>query len=139
MPAETSLRRLKSRPEFLRIQRNGRRFATPGFVLQACPVRPGTAGAAPRAAGDIGFGLTASRKVGNAVARNRARRRLRALAVEGLPGMARPGVDYVIIARSGTNRRSWTDLQQDLRLALKRLKMLATGPSGDPAPDRSAS
>jgi len=128
MRAANRLRRLRRRPEFLRVQRNGRRFATPGLVLQACPVRrpatpPGDTGSAPT--DDIGIGFTASKKVGNAVLRNRARRRLKALVRETMPAAARPGVDYVMIARQGTIARPWPALQQDLIVALKRLKMLS--------------
>lgn len=120
MRADNRLRRLRRRPEFLRVQRNGRRFATPGLVLQACPVpQPASSGATD----DIGIGFTASKKVGNAVARNRARRRLKALVREHLPTAAKRGVDYVVIARQGTIARPWPDLQQDLMTALKRLKM----------------
>lgn len=112
------IRRLLKRREFLRVARKGRRFATPGIVVQACP-RPG--------AGDIGLGLTASRKVGKAVVRNRARRRLRALAHEVLPSCARPGYDYVLIARAATATRSFAGLRDDLNQALRRLKLRVGG------------
>jgi len=68
------------------------------------------------------FGLTASRKVGGAVARNRARRRLRALAREVLAAHAPLDYDYVLIARPATVTRPYDDLRNDLILALKRLK-----------------
>jgi len=131
MRAANRLRRLRRRPEFLRVQRNGRRFATPGLVLQACPVhQPATLSGPAGSSGsahldDIGIGFTASKKVGNAVARNRARRRLKALVREHMPTAAKPGVDYVVIARQGTITRPWPALQQDFMAALKRLKMLA--------------
>jgi ribonuclease P protein component len=64
------------------------------------------------------LGLTASKKTGNAVRRNRARRRLRALARTELAMRARAGTDYVIIARHGTADRSWSDLASDLDKAL---------------------
>ena len=51
--------------------------------------------------GEIRIGITASRKIGNAVARNRAKRRLRAAAREALPLSGRPGHDYVLVARAG--------------------------------------
>lgn len=120
MPEAKPLRRLKRRPEFLRVQHKGRRWATPGLVLQACPVRAADDSADPT----IGIGLTASKKVGNAVHRNRARRRLRALTHASLSIQAKPGVDYVLIARQGTLTRSWDDLQSDLTVALKKLKKL---------------
>ena len=85
---------------------------TPGLVLQA-RCRP-----EPDAGPSIGVGFTASRKVGNAVARNRARRRLRALAAEILPRAGKPGVDYVLIARGGTLKRPHIGLTEDLKTAL---------------------
>ena len=111
-----ALRRLVARREFLRVARRGRRWATPGLVMQACPAEDG-------AAGDIGIGLTASRKVGKAVARNRARRRLRALARDYLPRHAVPGHDYVLIARAATVTRPFIALRQDLKQALQRLDL----------------
>ena len=120
MAAEPTLRRLRRRPEFLRVRHQGRRWIAPGLVLQVCAVRnAGSDGPA-----DIGFGLTASKKVGNAVERNRARRRLRALAAGKLRRLAKPGTDYVLIARRATLTRPWPDLQRDLCEALDRLKKL---------------
>jgi len=69
----------------------------------------------------IRYGLTASGKVGIAVIRNRARRRLRALAVEVLPPHAAPGHDYVLIARGTTITRDFSDLRGDLTTALQKL------------------
>ena len=64
-------------------------------------------------------GFTASKKIGNAVLRNRAKRRLRALAREVLTGLARPGWDYVLVARPEvTVTRPYADLQGDLEQAL---------------------
>lgn len=120
MAAEPTLRRFRRRPEFLRVRHKGRRWIAPGLVLQTC--------AMPKAGADgpveIGIGLTASKKVGNAVERNRARRRLRALATGDLRRLAKPGTDYVLIARRATLTRPWPDLQRDLYDALKRLNKL---------------
>jgi ribonuclease P protein component len=69
----------------------------------------------------IRVGFTASRKVGNAVARNRARRRLKALADELLPQRGLRATDYVLIARQATVERDFDDLRRDLRSALDRL------------------
>ena len=96
--------------------RRGRKWAAPGLVLQACPRGPSS-----ECEGEIRYGLTASRKVGGAVVRNRARRRLRAAAVEVLPDAGRPGTDYVLIARVGTVRRPYRDLLRDLQVALERV------------------
>ena len=73
------------------------------------------------AATPVRFGLTASKKIGNAVVRNRARRRLRALAQEILPLEGKPGFDYVMIGRVHTALRPWQKLKNDLRSALKAL------------------
>jgi len=117
-----SLRRLRKRPEFLRVARAGRRWVTPGLILQ---VRRRQADETPRAAPDeteaIGVGFTASRKVGKAVERNRARRRLRAVAREVLPQAGAPGHDYVLIARAGTLGRPYIELSKDLKTALARV------------------
>jgi len=126
--AATPLRRLLKRPEFLRVARKGRKWAAPGMVVQVL-ARPkamrdgGLRGAdGDETAPDIGVGFTASKKVGGAVLRNRAKRRLRALAQEILPFEARPGIDIVLIARQSTPNRPYEKLRQDLRDALTRLK-----------------
>ena len=92
----------------------------PGLVLQA-GVRPRDerpSSALPESA--VRYGLTASRKVGGAVVRNRARRRLRALAEGLLPQHGKPGCDYVLIARQETAGRDFSALQADLLEALSR-------------------
>ncbi len=71
---------------------------------------------------EIGVGFTASRKVGSAVERNRARRRLRAVAREILPTAGRPGYDYVLIARAATLRRPYMELAEDLKAALAHVR-----------------
>lgn len=130
MPA--TLARLKKRADFLRVAGQRKKWATPGLVLQAAPVPSGPADATPEAgANSAGFpccgaetiriGFTTSKKVGNAVARNRARRRLRAAVDEVFPGLARPGLDYVVIGRRETVDRPYSLLLQDLRTALKRV------------------
>jgi len=70
----------------------------------------------------VRVGFTASRKVGNAVVRNRAKRRLRAAAAEILSRDGRPGTDYVLIARAGTGERRYTDLVADLAGALRQVE-----------------
>ncbi len=105
--------RLKIRPDFLRAARGIRR-STAGLTLELCPT-PENAGNPDR----IRVGFTASRKVGNAVARNRAKRRLRAAAAALLPLHGRGGHDYVLVARTATLTRVFDDLLGDLAGALK--------------------
>jgi len=66
------------------------------------------------------------------VARNRAKRRLRAVAAEILPALAAPGYDYVLIGRTETLQRPYSLLLQDLRTALKRVGALRQVESGNP-------
>lgn len=66
-------------------------------------------------------GFTVSRKVGNAVIRNRVRRRLRAVAAEMLPDHAEPGHDYVLIGRAGALKRPYDALRGDLEVSLRKL------------------
>ena len=67
----------------------------------------------------VRVGFTASKKIGNAVLRNRAKRRLRALVREVLPPLANPGWDYVLVARpEATVTRDFAALRDDLRAAL---------------------
>ena len=91
----------------------------PGFVLQAAPVPADLTQPAIR------VGFTVSRKVGNAVARNRVRRRLREIARMVIPGQARPDLDYVLVGRQAALARDFAAMRQELLEALKRLKALA--------------
>ncbi len=111
--------------------RIGRRWAAPGLVLQCAPA----ATASGRAAGPR-VGFTASRRVGGAVARNRARRRLRAAAEQVLPRLARADRDYVLIARTGTNARRFEQLVADLAAALGKVGALRAEPVGGREPRR---
>lgn len=67
------------------------------------------------------LGLTVSKKVGNAVVRNRMRRRLRELARAILPAAGIAGADHVLIGRAGGIERPFADLAGDLERALARL------------------
>jgi ribonuclease P protein component len=110
----SGLARLKTRADFLRVAAARRRAVRPGLVLQAAPQPPGS--------GDretVRVGFTASRRVGNAVVRNRAKRRLRAAAADVLARDGRPGTDYVLIARAATGERAYAELVGDLRSALR--------------------
>lgn len=114
------LGRLKRRAEFLRVAATGRKAVAPGIVLQAIERAMPSSGGKP----SIHVGFTASKKVGNAVARNRTKRRLRALAASVLPKHAEGGRDYVLIARQATLSRNFRDLESDLLQALARVGAL---------------
>lgn len=128
------LGRLSKRADFLRVARAGRKWVTSGLILQALkrPGALGSAGGGEEIQADLRYGLTASRKVGNAVTRNRARRRLRALSHEILAQRGRPGTDYVLIARRETPMRPYRSLAADLETALERIE----GPGGERRRDR---
>lgn len=66
----------------------------------------------------VRVGFTATKKIGGAVERNRAKRRLREAARLVLPLHARPSHDYVFIARGGTGTREWARLLDDVKTAL---------------------
>ena len=103
---------LKKRADFLACAR-AERTGTPGFMLQGRNRGDG---------GGVRVGFTCSKKVGNAVARNRAKRRLREISRLVLADAGRPGWDYVLIGRAGeTATRDFMAMQRELRSALKRL------------------
>ena len=123
--------RLKRRAEFLQVAAANRKWVAPGLILQVRrqPSTESQTEAAPLAARlePVRVGFTASRKVGNAVARNRARRRLRSVAREVL-SHAEPGNDFVLIARPATVDRDYQALVTDLVAGLKRLKLYRSEP-----------
>lgn len=144
------IERLKQRADFLQAAR-GKRAAMPGLVLQMrqraqqpkespqltrqppqmgakADASPDTPSDTPSDMGeeaakkaDFRVGYTVTRKVGNAVTRNRAKRRLRAAANAILPRYGLPGRDYVVIGRAGTLTRPFTLLLSDLEKALAKV------------------
>lgn len=105
-----SLTRLLRRRDFLYVA-NGEYRAAKGLVLQARP-------ASAPSPSTIRYGLTATKKTGNAVCRNRIRRRLRALANELLPELGQAGMDYVLVGRIDTLTRAYSALKQDFVYAI---------------------
>lgn len=110
---------LKRRREFLRVAGAGHKWVAPGLILQARRQAPEDTRAGGGEAFRVGF--TVSRKVGGAVDRNRARRRLKAAAERVMPRHARPGHDFVLIGRRATLKRGFPALVGDLETALKKL------------------
>lgn len=119
-PDRPALHTLRVRREFLAVAKGDKQVRR-GLVLQARSRRPDTDTDADIDAAAIRFGLTATKKIGNAVIRNRTRRRLRVLAHEILSAHGQPGYDYVLIGRAATKHRTWEGLRTDLRSALKKV------------------
>ena len=116
------------RADFLRAA-SARRQGTAGFLLQARR-RDGAEPVAPQV---IRVGYTCSKKLGNAVARNRAKRRLRALAREVIPAQGQGGWDYVLVGRpEATATRDFAEMRADLARALARVHAGPDPRSPDP-------
>ena len=114
-PAPPLPERLQRRAEFLRVASKGRKAPVHGLVLQALP-RDDT--------GPARIGFTVTKKVGNAVIRNRTRRRLKEAARLVLNAQPVAGVDLVLIGRDATRGRDFLDLQDDFRRALRKTGVL---------------
>ena len=108
---------LQRRADFLAANR-GLRVARPGFVLLALP----NGGQGKR------YGITVTKKIGNAVVRNRMKRRFRELLRAALPEQGLPDHDHVLIGRDGGIERDFATLAQELAAALAR----AAAGKGDP-------
>lgn len=103
---------IKKRSDFLAANR-GKRYATPGFVLLVRDRQDDSTA--------IRFGITITKKVGNAVIRNRMRRRFRALAQEMLADKGKAGADHILIGRDSGIERDFDALRADMVKALGKL------------------
>lgn len=108
---------LTKRADFLAANR-GLRIARPGFVLLVNP----------NGLDQVRYGITVTKKIGNAVVRNRMKRRFRALLREALPASGLPGHDHVMIGRETGVERDFAKLREELAMALSR----AARGKGDP-------
>ncbi len=104
----SAIESIPTRAGFIAARVRGQKALAKGVVIQA--VHSGGTG--------WRLGLTATKKIGKAVTRNRARRRLRALAQAHLAPVARAGVDYVLIARHDTATGNWDDMVAGLGKAI---------------------
>ena len=109
----TRIATIRNRADFIAANR-GIRVARPGFVLLVKPE------SAPADEADMRFGVTVTKKIGNAVVRNRMKRRFRALARDVFPERGFPGSDHVMIGRAGGVEREFSKLRDDLASALRR-------------------
>jgi ribonuclease P protein component len=131
----TALLRLMRREDFLRVAAARRRWVTPAFILQArersregtnvaidaATVTSSNPAFVDRTIREVRVGFTVSRKVGNAVVRNRVRRRLRAAVDAVLPERAAPGFDLVLVGRNGGLTHPFERIKQDLAVALNKV------------------
>ncbi len=110
---------IKRSSEFQRV-RGGSRTANPSFVIEA-RVRPHDAKLAGATCTGPRVGFTITRKIGNAVVRNRIRRRFREV-LRGLdPGLLRAGHDYVMVARPGAIEQPFAELRTLIETAVNRV------------------
>ncbi|MDA9882633.1 ribonuclease P protein component [Candidatus Puniceispirillum sp.] len=112
------MKTIPSRAGFLAARSKGAKALARGLVIHAVI----------RDSDDWRIGLTATKKIGNAATRNRARRRMRALARDHLSPLAKNGIDYVLIARHDTATANWQDMAIGLQKAIRYLhRTIAAG------------
>ena len=107
---------IKASPDFQRIARQGRRWSGPAFIMQILKTEEGA---------QFRLGLTASRKVGNAIVRNRAKRRLREMVRLFLKAQKLAGFDLVLIAKTAAASQEFSLMEGEFRRGLEALKVLA--------------
>lgn len=123
-PDTPKIERMRTRPQFLAAAKA--KACARGAVLAQGRARQDDDPA-------IKLGFTATKKIGGAVVRNRAKRRLREAARQMAPLHARPGCDYVLVARGGVTTRAWARLLDDVKSAL--ISLAADLPAPGIAPD----
>lgn len=102
---------LKKRRDFVAMNTRAQKFITGCFILQALPNNSQS----------IRIGYTVTKKLGGAVVRNRIKRRLREAARQVLPKQAKPGYDYVFIARAKAQACDFSELTRDMEFAFSRI------------------
>ena len=120
-PPPFQKRRLKKRAEFLAVAGKGAKAPMPGLVMQLMTRADD---------GPCRVGFTVTKKVGNAVVRNRTKRRLREAVRLALDAEAFRGCDVVVIGRDRTADRPFADLMADVRRAAAKARQAAAGKSG---------
>ncbi len=120
---------LRNRADFLRLAASGRKWVSKGMIVQMAKMPQQD----EQDISGIRVGYTASKKVGNAVKRTRAKRRLREVVRRILPDRGRKGHDYVLIARPATVTLPFDQLIRDFNWCLKRLN---AGPDQNTPPAR---
>lgn len=110
--------RLLKRADFLRVQA-GRSAARRSFVLKGRPRQS----ACGRPASEARFGFAVTKRLGSAVVRNRARRRLKEAVRLVAPEHAKPGYDYVVIGRPGAVDAAFAEILEELRTALRSIHL----------------
>ena len=116
--ANTKIGRITGRPDYLAVAATGRKWVTPSFILQA---RPPSCTNSDDEMASARVGFTVSKKVGNAVKRSRARRRLKEAARTSFPSKAPAGWDFVIIGRAAAIDYPFEKMGADMRWALAKL------------------
>ncbi|MFL2659490.1 MAG: ribonuclease P protein component [Alphaproteobacteria bacterium] len=107
--------RMKKRADFLHLRDKGKTVVTKSFIMQYAPSK--------LSSNDINIGFTATKKIGKATIRNRAKRRLKEVIAKKYLQL-KGGYDIVLIARSSTAQISWEKLVADMDKALIESKLI---------------